>query len=75
MDPKKRDEIIKSLNNEVNQSLIKSRDEYTKWFQNPATVKKFKTPKEQEVVKKIPAFLQSIKRTLYHKRTKRLSKC
>jgi len=65
MDPKKRDEIIKSLNNEVNRSLIKSRDEYTKWFQNPATIKKFKTPKEQEIVKKIPAFLQSIKRTNY----------
>jgi hypothetical protein len=65
MDPKKRDEIIKSLNNEVNRSLIKSRDEYTKWFQNPATIKKFKTPKEQEILKKIPAFLQSIKRTNY----------
>lgn len=65
MDPKKRDEIIKSLNNEVNRSLIKSRDEYTKWFQNPATLKKFKTPKEKEIVKKIPAFLQSIKRTNY----------
>jgi hypothetical protein len=65
MDPKKRDEIIKSLNNEVNRSLIKSRDEYTKWFQNPATIKKFKTPKEQEILKKIPVFLQSIKRTNY----------
>ena len=65
MDPKKRDEIIKSLSNEVSQSLNKSRDEYTKWFQNPATIKKFKTPEEQAVLKKIPAFLQSIKRANY----------
>jgi hypothetical protein len=65
MDPKKRDELIKSLNNEVNQSLDKSRDAYSKWFQNPLTIKKFKTPEEQAVLKKIPAFLQTIRKINY----------
>lgn len=62
MDPNKRDELIKSIRNTISQSLNKSRGEYIKWFQNPLTIKKFKNPKEQMVLKKIPSYLQSINR-------------
>ena len=62
MDPNKRNELIKSIQNTISQSLNKSRGEYIKWFQNPLTIKKFKNPKEQMVLKKLPDYLQSIDR-------------
>lgn len=62
MDPNKRNELIKSIQNTISQSLEKSKGEYIKWFQNPLTIKKFKTPKEQMVLKKIPSYLQTINR-------------
>jgi hypothetical protein len=62
MDPNKRNELIKSIQNTISQSLNKSRGEYIKWFQNPLTINKFKTSEEQMVLKKIPSYLQSINR-------------
>lgn len=65
MEPNKRNELIKQLNSEVSRSLDKSRESYIKWFQNPLTIKKFKTPKEKEVLKRLPAYLQTIKKINY----------
>jgi hypothetical protein len=62
MNPNKRNELIKSIQNTILQSLNKSRGEYIKWFQNPLTIKKFKTPEEQLVLKKLPDYLQTINR-------------
>lgn len=60
MDENKRKELLKSIKNAIGQSLSKSKKEYMEWFQHPATIQKFKTPKEREVLKKLPSFLQSI---------------
>ena len=65
LDPNKRNELLNSLNNIVSQSLDKSRNTYIKWFQNPLTIKKFKTPQEQEVLKKLPEYLKSIRKANY----------
>lgn len=65
MDPNKRNELIKKLNSVVSQSMDKSRSDYIEWFKNPLTIKKFKTAKEREILKKLPAYLQSIKNINY----------
>ena len=60
MDPKKRSALLKSIQNIIKQTMIKSKQEYLKWFKDPLTIKKFKTPKEQDVLKKLPAYLNTI---------------
>ena len=63
MDKDKRNELLKSIKSTIDQTLIKSKEEYTKWFQHPTTMQKFKTPEEREVLKKLPTYLQSINTT------------
>ena len=63
MDPIKRKELLKSIKSTIDQALIKSKEEYIKWFQHPKTIQKFKTPEEREVLKKLPTYLQSINTT------------
>ena len=60
MDKDKRNELLKSIKSTIDQTLIKSKEEYIKWFQHPTTIQKFKTPEEKEVLKKLPTYLQSI---------------
>ena len=60
MDEKRRNELVGSIKNTINQSIEKSRQEYIKWFKNPLTMKKFKTPQEQDVLKKLPTFLNGV---------------
>jgi len=62
MDETKRNQVLDSIKRSIDQSLQKSREEYIKWFQNPLTIKKFKPGKESDVLKKIPSYLQSIKK-------------
>ena len=60
MDPIKRKELLKSIKSTIDQTLNKCKEEYIKWFQHPATIQKFKTPEEKEVLKKLPSYLQTI---------------
>jgi hypothetical protein len=60
MDENKRKELLKSIRSNIEQALSRSKEEYIKWFQHPTTIKKFRTPKEREVLKKLPSYLQSI---------------
>jgi hypothetical protein len=61
MDPNKRNELLKSIQTTITQYIDKSKQEYIKWFENPLTIKKFKTPQERAVLKKLPSYLQNIK--------------
>jgi hypothetical protein len=51
---------LTSIKSTIEQTLNKSKEEYIKWFQHPATIQKFKTPEEKEVLKKLPSYLQTI---------------
>ncbi len=66
MDENKRKELLKSVRSTLEQTLSRSKEEYNKWFQHPATIKKFRTPEEKEVLKKIPSYLQSINSIKLH---------
>jgi hypothetical protein len=66
MDTNKRNELVKTIKPTIGQSLQKSKEEYLKWFQNPLTIKKFRTPKEKEIVKKLPSYIQSINKINLH---------
>ena len=61
MDPNKRNELLKYIQATITQSMDKSKQEYIKWFKNPLTIKKFKTPRERAVLKQLPSYLQTIK--------------
>ena len=60
MDENKRKELVTSIRSTIEQGLGKSKEEYIKWFQHPATIQKFRTPEEKEVLKKLPEYLQTI---------------
>jgi hypothetical protein len=60
MDENKRKELLKSIRSSIEQALSRSKEEYIKWFQHPTTIQKFRTPKEREVLKKLPSYLQTI---------------
>jgi hypothetical protein len=60
MDENKRKELLKSIRSTIEQGLSRSKEEYIKWFQHPVTIQKFRTPKEREVLKKLPSYLQTI---------------
>ena len=60
MDENKRKELLKSIRSNIEQVLSSSKEEYIKWFQHPTTIQKFRTPKEREVLKKLPSYLQTI---------------
>lgn len=60
MDPVKREEKLKEIKVIVDQSVKKSIQEYTTWFNNPLTKKKFKTVFDALALKKLPDFLNKI---------------
>lgn len=60
MDENKRKELVTSIRSTIERGLSKSKEEYIKWFQHPVTIQKFRTPKEREVLKKLPEYLQTI---------------
>lgn len=60
MDENKRKELVTSIRSTLEQGLSRSKEEYIKWFQHPATIQKFRTPEEKEVLKKLPEYLQTI---------------
>jgi hypothetical protein len=60
MDENKRKELVTSIRSTIEQGLSRSKEEYIKWFQHPATIQKFRTPEEKEVLKKLPEYLQTI---------------
>ena len=60
MDENKRKELVTSIRSTIEQGLGRSKEEYIKWFQHPATIQKFRTPEEKEVLKKLPEYLQTI---------------
>ena len=60
MDENKRKELVTSIRSALEQGLSRSKEEYIKWFQHPATIQKFRTPEEKEVLKKLPEYLQTI---------------
>jgi hypothetical protein len=66
MDENKRKEVVKSIRSTLEQTLSGSKEEYIKWFQHPTTIQKFRTPKEQEVLKKLPSYLQTINTIKLH---------
>ena len=66
MDENKRKELVTSIRSTLEQSLGRSKEEYIKWFQHPVTIQKFRTPEEKEVLKKLPAYLQSINNIKLH---------
>lgn len=66
MDENKRKELVTSIRSTIEQGLSRSKEEYIKWFQHPATIQKFRTPEEKEVLKKLPAYLQSINNINLH---------
>jgi hypothetical protein len=63
MDKDKRNELLKSIKSTLDQTTNKSKEEYIEWFQHPTTIQKFRTPKEREVLKKLPSYLQTINKT------------
>ena len=48
MDENKRKELVTSIRSTLEQGLNRSKEEYIKWFQHPATIQKFRTPEEKE---------------------------
>jgi len=60
MDPVKREEKLKEIKTIVDQSVKKSIQEYTTWFNNPLTKKKFKTVFDVMVLKKLLDYLNKI---------------
>lgn len=62
MDPVKREQKLKEIEKIINQTITKSIDDYTKWFKNPLTVKKFTGFLAKKALGELPNYLKQINR-------------
>lgn len=62
MEESKKQEKIKLITNDIQRAITQCVNEYTQWFKNPETLKKFKNRRELDVVSKIGAYFKTIKK-------------
>lgn len=60
MDPVKREQKLKEIEQIIDQTIKKSVDEYITWFKNPLTVKKFTGFLGKKALEKLPTYLKKI---------------